>query len=152
MATKVRNRKVIETLKGISYKNNGLLLPEIVVDEARPNSSPLHNYFTWDDSEAAEKYRLVEARELIAVCVEYLGEENKTEERVFCSLSSDRAKKGGYRVLVDVLKNVSKRQQLLDDALFEMNIFRKRFQRVRELVRVFSAMRAAEKKIRRKKK
>ena len=44
---------------------NGVLIPEDVVRAAQPPESPLHNHFTWDDSEAAHKQRIHEARTLI---------------------------------------------------------------------------------------
>ena len=43
----------------------GRLTPTEVLDEARDPSSPLHPHFEWEDSIAAESYRLIQARELI---------------------------------------------------------------------------------------
>jgi hypothetical protein len=49
---------------------HGALVPQSVVDEARPEESPLHPAFEWDDSVAAENHRQWQARNLIrAVCV-----------------------------------------------------------------------------------
>ena len=39
--------------------------PEQVLDKARDDSSELHKCFDWDDSSAAEKYRLHQARLVI---------------------------------------------------------------------------------------
>lgn len=44
---------------------NDELTTDAVIDDARDPSSPLHRYFEWDDSEAAEKYRQVQAGLLI---------------------------------------------------------------------------------------
>jgi hypothetical protein len=55
--------QVIHTLK--SMEEAGRLSAENVVDEARDETSVLHTHFTWDDSEAADAYRLIEARQLI---------------------------------------------------------------------------------------
>lgn len=44
---------------------DGLVRPEAVVEAARDESSPLHKHFEWDDGEAAERYRLYQARRLI---------------------------------------------------------------------------------------
>lgn len=46
-------------------KQYGDVTAERVLDSARPKNSPLHDEFTWDDSAAAEAYRLEEARRLI---------------------------------------------------------------------------------------
>lgn len=44
---------------------HGVLTPKVLVDEARDPASPLHGHFSWDVAENAEKYLLVQARELI---------------------------------------------------------------------------------------
>lgn len=44
----------------------GRLLAQDVVEAARNKASVLHGFFDWDDSSAAEKYRLDQARDLIA--------------------------------------------------------------------------------------
>lgn len=44
---------IARELKRIAKANHGQLLPEKVVEAARPNNSPLHNRFEWDDTEAA---------------------------------------------------------------------------------------------------
>jgi hypothetical protein len=41
--------EVLAELQGI----RGQISPEMVVEEARDPASPLHDYFTWDDEEAA---------------------------------------------------------------------------------------------------
>lgn len=43
----------------------GTLSPHDVVESARHEDSPLHSYFTWDDTEAAKRYRLYQASALI---------------------------------------------------------------------------------------
>lgn len=140
---RITNVKTIAALKKLSRVHGGLLLPEVVVAAARPVASPLHEYFTWDDTEAAEKFRLVEARRLLNVTVEYLkhGKE-ETAYRVFCSLSSDR-REGGYRVTAQVMSNVQLREQLLEDAREEMKLFAKKYHALNELAEVFAAIRKA---------
>lgn len=44
----------------------GQITPTDVVDAARDPASPLHGHFEWDDSAAAEEWRLAQARTLIA--------------------------------------------------------------------------------------
>jgi hypothetical protein len=52
-------------LERIWEKNGQRLRPENVVEEARPPDSVLHDEFIWDDTEAANLYRLGQARSLI---------------------------------------------------------------------------------------
>jgi hypothetical protein len=44
---------------------HGVIDPHVVLDESRPEDAPLHGAFEWDDSLAAEKYRLDQSRRLI---------------------------------------------------------------------------------------
>lgn len=64
--------------------SHGRLTPELVVDEARNPDHPLHHRFDWDDVVAGEKWRRVQAGELIrSVRVIYRnakGEEQHTRE------------------------------------------------------------------------
>jgi len=146
MSRYTRNPKTIAALKGLSKKHGGLLLPEVVVDAARPASSPLHGYFTWDDSEAAQKHRLWEARQLLRVTVEYITHGGKERSyQVFCSLTSDR-EEGGYRMVAAVMSNAQLRAQLLEDAHEEMRVFQKKYHALTELAEVFEAIRRALKR------
>jgi hypothetical protein len=53
--------KRIESLKD----KNGHVTRERVIEDARNPTSPLHRHFTWDDTKAADKWRLYQARKLI---------------------------------------------------------------------------------------
>lgn len=141
------NRKIIATLKRIAAENGGLLLPGAVVNAARPVSSVLHSRFEWDDSKAGEAYRIWQARQLIRVCVEVIPQTDKPVE-VFVSLTSDRDD-GGYRMQTKVLSDAEMRKQLLADALAELEVFREKYARLRELAVVFASIRKARKQLRR---
>lgn len=52
-----------EVLKEL--ERDGRLFPADVVERARDEDSPLHSHFEWDNNEAADKYRLHQARALI---------------------------------------------------------------------------------------
>ena len=45
----------------------GILTPRVVLEEASDESHPLHSKFTWDNDEAAERWRLHEASNLLRV-------------------------------------------------------------------------------------
>ena len=59
-ATDANVRLALEELE-----TKGRLVPTAVVEAAADPDSPLHNYFTWDNDEAAKAYRLEQARRLI---------------------------------------------------------------------------------------
>lgn len=130
--------QVLETIK---KANGGILRPEDVVTAARPKTSPLHSRFQWDDSKAAESYRLWQARQLIVEVTVILAENPKKEDtQVYVSLPSDRASGGGYRAIVDVLNDVGQRQELLGAAFAEMAGFKKKYKGLKELAGVFAAI------------
>lgn len=140
----MKNQAVIKELERIRRASGGLLLPEKVVAAARPKTSVLHSRFEWDNSEAAEKYRIWQARQLISICVEILPG-SKVETPCFVSLSPDRVTRGGYRAIVDVMSHAEMREQLLKDALHDLNSFQQRYHRLKELSEVFSAIRRVRK-------
>lgn len=135
----MKNSKIEKELKRIARSNGGLLLPEKVVEAARPKTSPIHSRFEWDDSEAADRYRLWQARQLIKVCVEQVQGVSKPTE-VFVSLKTDRADAGGYRITTDVLSDEEMKAQLLRDAVEELQIFKIKYRRLKELSDVFDAI------------
>ena len=47
------------------YNKWGILTPELVVEVAKDSWHPLHDRFEWDDTIAAEKFRLVQAARVI---------------------------------------------------------------------------------------
>ena len=134
-----KNAKVIAELQRIAAANGGILLPENVVEEARRKSSPLHSRFEWDDDKAAHEYRIWQARQLISVTVSFLPSKTQSPERIWVSLKEDRKGAGGYRPLVAVLSDADLRQQLLSDALEDLEFFQEKYKKLTELAEVFSA-------------
>ena len=142
--------KVIAELKRIARENDGVLQPEVVVNEARPASSPLHSRFEWDNSVAGQNYRIWQARQLIRVVVEVVAGTDETTN-VFVSLSPDRVKdSGGYRVMTHVLSVAEMRAQMIDDARVEAELFAEKYRRLQELATIFAAIKRVFKKKKKK--
>lgn len=111
-------------LEQIQARANGLLRPADVVRYAReqPNSA-LHQSFEWDDSIAAEKYRIIRARELIQVHVLLPNRPDVKPVRAFCSLPEDRQRPGGgYRKLEQVLSDEQMRASLARQAKKDIEV------------------------------
>lgn len=123
------------------YQRDGILIPEKVVEFARNPATVLHEHFDWNDTSAAEKWRVEQARNLIRVTVEY-SETLSRETRVYVSLPSDRISGGGYRKVVDVVKS-DRKDEMLAAAKAEMQAFIKRYQEIEALTGVIVAMKAA---------
>lgn len=125
-------------------KRGGMVRAVDVVEAARDKDSPLHDWFTWDDSAAAHQYRLEEARRLLRVFV-VTESQDVGEVRAFVSLSQDRRiEGGGYRVVLDVMANEGLRRQMLDDALCDLRRVRQKYRSLTRLSQVWLAIEEAE--------
>jgi hypothetical protein len=73
---------------------------------------------------------------------------------VYSSISTDRyaeGKRGGYRLLVDVMSDKEMREQLLLDFFNEFQTFKRKYYRLKELAPVFEQIDAVEKRVRKRK-
>jgi hypothetical protein len=99
------------------YVERGQLTPQAVVDEARPPDSELHNRFEWDDEVAGEKYRLVQARELIrSVTIEYAppsADGAAKRVRAFSTVRKQDPERVGYQPTEELLEDDFSRKLLL---------------------------------------
>ncbi len=136
MSGNISNPKIINALARLR-REDGRILPEDVVEAARDKKSPLHNQFDWNDTLAAKKWRIEQARELLRVTVMLLPGV-KDPIRAFVSLSTEK----GYRMTANVLANVTFRSQLLEDALKEMRAFERKYAHLKELADVIKEMKA----------
>lgn len=138
----VKLEVVNQTLLAIKGKSK-TLLPERVVNAARSPDSPIHDCFTWDDDDAAEKWRLEEARMLIRRCtVKMDGDGEPTP--VFVSLMSDR-ETGGYRDVPQVLNSKELIRELERTAAIELEGWQKRHAMLTGLIRARVLTTAAKK-------
>jgi hypothetical protein len=94
--------QVAEILLGLE-RDNGRLLPVDVVEAARPEDSPLHSRFEWDDTEAAVKYRLSQARALIrTVKIDVVVHEIPLSVTGYVRDPDADARAAGYRSVVSL--------------------------------------------------
>ena len=134
----------LEALKAIAKRDGGLLRPQAVVDAARPEDSPLHGAFCWDDTEAARLYRLDQAQRLIrrfTIEIEQDGE--SIDVPAFINVSIDRT--GGkddnpYRLTADVVKSEDLLAVAEKDALEQLRGIRNRYQHIKRLGDVWAAI------------
>ena len=80
----------------------GVLTAKAVLKVAQDRDNPLHEYFEWDDTEAAEKYRLSQAENLIRrVKIEVTIDETKVRVVRYVSVQPPA---GEYRVVRKLTK------------------------------------------------
>ena len=137
-----------EELRAIAATHKGLLRPKDIVDFARNPATALHARFCWDNTRAAELYRLWQAQQTIRVWVEVINE-YREPVRAFVSVMDDRiAQGGGYRTLSNVLSDSLMRRRFLRQALDSLKEWERRYQQLKELAPIFAARARLSKKIR----
>lgn len=112
------------------------ITPQNVVDLARNEDSVLHSDFEWNDSVAGEKYRKIQAQEMIRMFVFTPVKEKNEPTRGF-EISTQ---KNVYKPTKMIVKNEDEYQSLLKMAMQELNNFKRKYQRLTELEEVFRAI------------
>lgn len=124
-------------------KRDGALTPMAVVDEARPEDSVLHKVFEWNDAKAAEKYRLVQAGNIIRCIVRLPEKQEEKVTRAFVNIKpiDDRQKEPGtYMNVRSAFENPESREVVLSNARYEMRLFKRKYSQLLELSKVFAAI------------
>jgi hypothetical protein len=127
---------------------HGRLVPKTIVDAARDRRSPLHTFFEWNDTVAAQKYRIIQATMLVRhvrVTIETPTMEAR-EVRAYVSPYHG----GGYVRIERALSDADMRQALLAQAREDLEAFKRRYEGFEELDQVFSAIDIVIKKPRKK--
>lgn len=115
--------------------------PEQVLDKARDETSELHKCFDWDDSTAAEKYRLYQARNVInhLIVVQQEVEEPVKEPVKFrVMLKNDRKPESGYKQTIVMVKDEDEYKKLLEQAYNELRTFKQKYACLVELADIIA--------------
>lgn len=133
-------------LRMIERENGGILQPEMVVEFASNPKTALHSAFEWNDTAAARKYRIEQARQIIRITVDYTPH-TAEPVKAFIALRSDRYDEGGYRHMPTLMKSAEGRDAVLQTALWELAAFQEKYKQLKELADVFEAIRKTRKKV-----
>lgn len=142
-------------------KEQGTVTKEAFLEYSRDESSETHELFEWNDSTAAEKYRLIQAGKVITqleVSYEYVKPDN-----VELSVVVEEAQHTPvtYSAYVNVQKratgiaasymNTEKamgeektRKQVLENAMQELRVFKRKYEQCKELAVIFEAIERLE--------
>lgn len=120
---------------------NGSVTPELVLDNSRDEGAALHKCFEWDDSVAAENYRLHQAgfliRNLITVVVKEEPEDvtpSQYEVRAFVNVSTETA--GKYVAIERAFNEEETLAIVLKNAHNELIAFQRKYSVYSELADV----------------
>ena len=137
---------------------NGDLTSARFLEASRPEDAPTHNLFEWNDSIAAERYRLQQATIAInSVEVQIVNESNASviSQAAFVnvvskaparsgSFSKAPARSGSFTPIEVALSDENMRNVLLTNALNELRAFRRKYSQLSELADVFFEIKKIE--------
>lgn len=121
----------------------GEVTPKNLLDESRPVTAVMHNCYEWDDSKAAEKWRLQQSRMIMScLTVTYEGREEGSEElktievRAFQNISS--AREGKFIHVKNAMESQEYRDEVIRRALRELAEYRNKYASLSELSKVIA--------------
>ena len=118
--------KQLEQTVGLTAQN--------LLDANRDADAPLHDAFEWDDTAAAEAYRLNQAAHIIR-CLVTITEDKEPPVRAFFTVE-----RKVYESTEVILSDAKKADDLLRIALRELNAFKLKYQQLQQLKPIFEAM------------
>ena len=122
-------------------EQNGTLTAVDVLDSAKSEDSPLHELFEWDDTVAANKYRLSQASFYIRILVKTeVQEEQPKSFRAYVNINPNPQSAGTFENTVTALSKEDTRRIVLNNALKELVSFQNKYNTLIELSAVFSAI------------
>lgn len=137
-----KNDELRKELAAIASKRAGLN-PSTLLAHAKHRSSILHGYFTWDDTEAARRWREAQAYDLIrrvTVTVE-THEGREITVRAFWPVKKiendgtiDQSKRGSFIEIGAAMTNQEAIQQIIDNAKRELSAFSTKYSKLQELL------------------
>lgn len=131
-------------------KKDGSVTKKSLLDASRPEESPTHNAFDWDDSSAAEKYRLSQAGFFINnICVKVVSDDTKPVEKhvAFVNVVEGKHNTAQYKSVRTAYSNKVEKANVLKNALMELKAFQDKYNRLEELTEVFDAINDFERRV-----
>ena len=121
---------------------DGQVTSKSLLDAGRPEESVLHSLFEWDDSKAAELYRLRQATEVITHINIVIDEKPNTPYRAYVNIqeSSGQTERGRFINVRSAMENEETRRIVLNMAISEAKRFSQKYANYKELSEVFEAI------------
>lgn len=115
----------------------GELTPVDVLADAKNPNSPLHSYFEWDDTAAAEQHRLNQARGLIRAVVAVYTQPEKPATRARAYVHINEPGAPHYREVSQAMSQKKTRNLVLQRAWREFQQWRQRYKDLAEFASLF---------------
>ena len=108
--------------------------PEMIVAAAQDSNSELHKCFEWDDTEAARKYRIIQAGNLVRNLVIVESKEKSEPQQIRVMYTSQD---GGYKQTKLILQNQDEYEVLKNRAMAELRAIKNKYNMILELKEIF---------------
>lgn len=125
-------QKVADEILGIGDEAT----PQQIVDAARDESTELHRCFEWNDSVAAEKYRLTQARTIVCNLVIARPEAEVEKPKIRCFYKPESSQ--GYKPSTYIFHVPSEYEKLLEQAYSELRAFKAKYSALQELSEILA--------------
>lgn len=121
-----------------------MVTPEILLEIARPKNNLLHKYFEWNNENAAEGFRLIQARRILR-CI-YIEIKPGVEIRAYHHCFIEESLDNQYVSLDMAMESPQLWKQVVSKALREAEAWRERYKTYKELAPIISAINEVNKK------
>ena len=123
-------------------QRDGEVTSKSLLEAGRPQESALHSLFEWDDSKAAEQYRLKQATDVITHIHIRVEENPKEPYRAYVNIqqSDGQTERGRFINVTTAMENEETRMVVLSAAMTEMKRFSAKYAKYKELSEVFEAI------------
>ena len=137
-----------DAIRSLAEKH-GSITAAIVLVAAKAKSSPLHPYFLWDNTAAAEKFREIQAQQLIrSIKVTYEPSEDvsthiRVREFVCVTPDSEDPETASANIYVPystAIKVESYRDQVMSQCRRDAESFRQKYRALQEAATIIEAM------------
>lgn len=122
--------KVYDEIKSLGEN----VKPEMIVAAAQDSNSELHKCFEWDDTEAARKYRIIQAGNLVRNLVIVESKEKSEPQQIRVMYTSHD---GGYKQTKLILQNPDEYETLKSRAMAELRAIKNKYNMILELKEIF---------------
>ena len=120
-----------------ALESQGRLTAEELVNVSRPEDSPTHKAFEWDDAVAGELYRKEQARSYIRAIVVLPDDEESEPQKLYYNIV--RAEPN-YKSINTIMESEDDTERLLGLALAELIRAKNKYKNLKQLADVFRAI------------
>ncbi len=138
----------LAALETLVSRHGGHISPAILRDEARDPMSPFHQFFQWDDTEAAEQYRLIQASGMIrrwkGNIMRIDSEAKIVHIQATRRVQSPAGQRGpgaqSYETIESIMADPAKAADLEQTVLNELMAYRRRYSAIKVLADIWRAV------------